>query len=134
MIRIYTDGSCLKNPNGPGGWAYLYMLNNVIQKGSGGVLSTSNNRMEIQAVIEGLKNIRKNIEKQVRFKIITDSKYVINCATGVFKRNKNLDLWTEYDKAANGLLFDFEWVKGHSGDVFNNKVDILARTEAHKFK
>lgn len=132
MIHIYTDGSCLKNPNGPGGWAFY----STLKQGCGGERSTTNNRMEIIAVIEALKEHTKEVEenKEVKFTIYSDSQYVINCATGKFKRHKNLDLWKEYEDALKGKNVSFVWVRGHDGNEFNEKVDFLARSEARKWE
>lgn len=135
MIKVYTDGSCLKNPDGPGGWAYYFELNNISKIGTGGHKSTTNNRMELTAVIEALKQIdSENENKNFNILIYTDSQYVIKCATGQFKKHKNIDLWADFDNVSKNKKIVFEWIKGHNGNTNNEKVDFLARNEAGKFK
>lgn len=130
MYKIYTDGSCLKNPNGPGGWCFVLIDNDHDWIMSDGDPSTTNNRMELKAVIESLKMIK---EKESCI-IYSDSKLVINCATGIWKRNKNLDLWKEYDIISKNKIITYEWVKGHSGNKYNEIVDKFAKEEAEKIK
>jgi ribonuclease HI len=138
MIEIYTDGSCLKNPDGPGGWAFCYIPKNKEEKViivSDGEKSTTNNRMELTAIIEALRFIgedKKDKEDKNEYKIYTDSQLCINCATGVWKRNKNLDLWKLYDKYSKNKKLHFQWVKGHSGNTYNELVDHHAYQEANK--
>jgi ribonuclease HI len=93
---------------------------------SDGDKSTTNNKMELQAVIEGLRFIKPKEE----CKIYSDSLYVINCAMGKWKRKANQDLWEEYEKVSLNKKVDFEWVKGHSGNEYNEKVDKMALFEA----
>lgn len=129
-ITIYTDGSCLKNPNGPGGWALCALDKNqqIDVCICGGDPSTTNNRMELQAIIESLKAFPlKNLH------IYSDSKYVINCATGKFKRKANIDMWHIYDKYAKGITLTFTWVRAHNGNKYNEIVDKLSREEAKKY-
>ena len=129
MIKIYTDGSCLKNPNGPGGWAVCILEEDGSEFCmSGSDPSTTNNRMELKAVIEALKCLK---EKQ-ECVIFSDSMLVINCASGKWKRKANLDLWKEYEDASRTKKVLFEWVKGHSGDKYNDIVDKLALSESKK--
>jgi ribonuclease HI len=124
---IYTDGSCIPNP-GPGGWAFVVLPddNSIEWHVSGGENHTTNNRMELFAVIESLEfcHNKKN------FLIYTDSQYVIKCATGIYSRKKNKDLWDKYDIVSNQKNIEWEWVKGHSGDKYNEIVDKLAKQEA----
>ena len=127
MISIYTDGSCLNNP-GPGGWAILGIERKKITKISGGEANTTNNRMELIAVIEALRYY-KEYNKYI---IHTDSKLTINCAEGKWKRKKNLDLWEEYDSVSKYKMIVYKWVKGHSGNKNNEIVDKLARKAAQK--
>ena len=128
MIKIYTDGSCLKNPDGPGGYAFIIIDDDIELHHSEGCKSTTNNREEMKAVIEALKCIKINSE----CKIYTDSKLVINCASGLWKRKANLDLWSEYDIVSKNKKISFIHVKGHSGDKYNEIVDKLAQQEARK--
>ena len=137
MIEIYTDGSCLKNPDGPGGWAFCYIPKNKEGKViivSDGEKSTTNNRMELTSIIEALRFIGEDEDEKDKneYKIYTDSQLCINCATGVWKRNKNLDLWKLYDKYSKNKKLHFQWVKGHSGNTYNELVDHHAYQEANK--
>lgn len=128
MLEIYTDGSCLKNPNGPGGWAFIFIEEDgTIFSKSDGEKSTTNNRMELTAVIEAIKFI---IDKSKEYKIYSDSQLTINCATGKWKRKKNLDLWEKYDNEIKGKNIIFEWVKAHNGNKYNEIVDKFAYEEA----
>lgn len=132
MIEIYTDGSCLKNPNGPGGWAFIFIENDgTIFSLSDKEKSTTNNRMELKAVIESLKFINDLKEE---YKIYSDSQLTINCATGKWKRNKNLDLWEIFDKEIKNKNVIFEWVKAHNGNKYNEIVDKFAYNEAKSVK
>ena len=121
-LTIYTDGSCSPNP-GAGGWGYIALFPDCDVYGSGQDGKTTNNIMEMSAVIEALKEF----SKQSKFHIYTDSTYVINCAQGLWKRKKNVELWKEYDRQAKGKTIRFTWVKGHNGDHYNELVDKLAK-------
>jgi ribonuclease HI len=127
-LVIHTDGSCLKNP-GPGGWAFRIEAERVYLV-SGGATNTTNNRMELLAVIEALKFCRNG----TKCKIYSDSQLTIKCASGVYKRKANLDLWDDYNTVSKNIDIEWQWVKGHSGDPRNEEVDVAARTEAEKFK
>lgn len=130
MKVIYTDGSCIKNPGGAGGWAFALIEDDGKEYFvSGRDPITTNNRMELMAVIEALSFV----EKKTKCVIYSDSKLVINCATGVWNRNKNLDLWKLYDIESKGKDIEYKWVKGHSGDKYNEIVDKLALAEAKSF-
>lgn len=133
-IELYTDGACSGNP-GPGGWGALLRWNGHEKELSGGALETTNNRMELQAVIEGLKAIRKASKVHVH----TDSKYVMQGATEWLegwkakgwktaskKPVKNEDLWQELDSLIRLHTVQWTWVKGHSGHEENERVDKLA--------
>ena len=137
MIKIYTDGSCLKNP-GNGGWAAIICTDNEVKKISGSEKDTTNNRMELIAVIKALKLVKKK-----ELSIITDSQYVKNgievwifkwkkngWMTAEKKPVKNKDLWLLLEKLSKNKKIKWEWVKGHSSDKLNNKVDEIARNEA----
>ena len=82
--------------------------------------------MELRALIEGLRFIQTN----EKCKVFSDSKYVINCAMNLWKRKANQELWEEYDEVSTGKKLEFEWVKGHSGDEYNEKVDKMALQKA----
>ena len=135
MITIYTDGACSGNP-GRGGWGAVIIENNDIKVLNGGENNTTNNRMELTAAINALKYFKtfKNI------KLITDSKYVkdgIQSWIQNWKKNgwktsskkpvKNKDLWIELDEMIEKHNITWEWVKGHTGNKYNEKADYLAR-------
>jgi ribonuclease HI len=133
-IIIYTDGACSGNP-GPGGWGAYLKWNGHEKELSGGEVETTNNRMEMMAVIKALEALKKNSD----VKIYTDSKYVLQGATewlegwkargwkGANKKPvKNQDLWERIDSLINQHSVTFFWVKGHSGDENNERVDKLA--------
>ncbi len=139
MIKIYTDGSCLSNP-GNGGWAAIININGEIKKISGNEKNTTNNRMELMAPINALKNINSKDP----IEIFTDSKYVKNGITEWIntwvlnnwktskKENvKNKDLWLELHKLNQSLNVKWNWVKAHAGDPLNEEVDILAKKAAN---
>ena len=132
MIKIYTDGSCLSNP-GNGGWAAIININGEIKKISGNEKNTTNNRMELMAPINALKNINSKDP----IEIFTDSKYVKNGITEWIntwvlnnwktskKENvKNKDLWLELHKLNQSLNIKWNWVKAHAGDSLNEEVDL----------
>jgi ribonuclease HI len=127
MTDIYTDGSCLKNP-GKGGWAFVIVKDNKIKFiGSGADKNTTNNRMELFAIIKALEyNQKANIN------IYSDSKWAINCATKLWKRKANLDLWLKYDSVSSRNKINYIWVKAHNGNTYNELVDKLAYKEASK--
>ena len=139
MIKIYTDGSCLENP-GKGGWAAIIIDNGKEKEIKGSKENTTNNQMELLAPINALKNIPKGSQVQ----IFTDSKYVKSGITEWihnWKKNgwktadkknvKNKDLWTELDELSSNFKIEWNWVKAHSTDELNNKVDLLARSSAN---
>ncbi len=135
-VIIYTDGACSGNP-GPGGWGAILMCDNVKKEISGGKESTTNNVMEITAVIEGLKLLKYPCD----VKLYSDSAYVVNAFNQKWidgwKKNgwknsskeevKNKELWQELDKLTNIHNVKFIKVKGHSDNEFNNRCDELAR-------
>ena len=139
MIKIYTDGSCLGNP-GNGGWAAIIIDDKKKIQIKGSKKDTTNNQMELLAPIKALKKIPKGSNVQ----IFTDSKYVKSGITewiNNWKKNgwktaskqpvKNKDLWTELDQMTNEFQIKWSWVKGHSTDVLNNEVDLIARKAAN---
>ena len=141
MIKIYTDGSCLSNP-GNGGWAAIININGEIKKISGNEKNTTNNRMELMAPINALKNINSKDP----IEIFTDSKYVKNGITEWIntwvlnnwktskKENvKNKDLWLELHKLNQSLNIKWNWVKAHAGDPLNEEVDMLAKKAANLY-
>lgn len=119
MYTAYTDGGCAYNPGGAGGCACVIISDEGERHLSEGYASTTNNRMEISAVILALKNIPEG--EQVR--IFSDSQYVINCATGRWSKEKNADLWRILDSLAKKRSVSYRWVRGHSGNRYNEKCD-----------
>jgi len=135
-IIIYTDGSCLGNP-GPGGYGVLIQPNKDEVVLSGGESSTTNNRMEMIAVLEALKWIADNAANIEVAEIYSDSSLVVNSMKQGWKRKANLDIWAEIDKAmisVEGIEVKWHWVKGHSDNHFNERVDEIAVEESKKFE
>ncbi len=134
-ITIYTDGSSRGNP-GPGGYGAILMAGTHRKELSGGYRLTTNNRMELMAVIKALEALKK---PGMHLTIYSDSQYIVNAvekgwlrkwvATNFAGGKKNKDLWLLYDKLARPHKIRFVWVKGHADNPFNNRCDILA-TEA----
>ncbi len=137
-LKIYTDGSCLGNP-GPGGWGFVATDGCNVAERSGAEPDTTNNRMELTAVIMALAAARKHTEVEIH----TDSQYVKNGIQSWiknWKRNgwrtadkkpvKNKDLWEQLDDAVSKIKVHWHWVRGHNGDEMNERVDCLARTAA----
>jgi len=123
-IILYTDGGCFPNP-GIGGWGCIAVFEEYDIHLSGNEVLTTNNIMEMTAVIEGLKYF----SEYQTFDIYSDSKYVINCAKGLWKRNKNTKLWGIFDTLSKNKVINWKWVKGHSGDKYNEMVDNLVKQE-----
>lgn len=135
-ITIYTDGASRGNP-GPGGYGVILMYGNKQKELSAGYQLTTNNRMELLAVIAGLKALKKN---DIPIVIYSDSQYVINTVTkGWLEKwvrtdfkggKKNKDLWMEYYELAKKFNIRFVWVKGHASNPHNNRCDELATKAA----
>ena len=139
MIKIYTDGSCLKNP-GNGGWAAIICSDDQMKKISGSEKDTTNNRMELMATINALKEVNSDD----LIEIYTDSKYVKNGITdwihNWIKNNwktsnkedvKNKDLWLELYNLNQSLKIKWNWVKAHEGNPMNEEADLLAKKAAN---
>ena len=126
MIKLYTDGSCIKNPDGPGGWCVCLLENNQEIILSDKEDNTTNNRMELTAVIEGISMLKEHAECI----LYSDSMLTINCCIGKWKRKANLDLWSKYEEVSKNKKITFEWVKAHNGDKYNELVDKIAYNEA----
>ncbi len=135
-IEIFTDGACSGNP-GPGGWGAILRTKGVEKELSGGEKDTTNNRMEMMAVIVALEALTRPCEVIVT----TDSQYVMkgmmewlpgwkkrNWLTAGKKPVKNVDLWQRMEKAAASHKLDWVWVRGHQGHVENERADQLAVT------
>lgn len=142
---IYTDGSCLRNPNGPGGWAAVLLKQSTRETTElhAGNPSTTNNRMELSAAIEALSAI----EEGTSALLYTDSQYMKNAFTKHWitnwKRNGwktakgtdvlNKDLWLRLDALFRTRKVQFQWVKGHVGVKYNERCDALAKAEAMRY-
>lgn len=139
-IEIFTDGACLGNP-GAGGWGAILRYKEVEKELSGAEEQTTNNRMEMKAVIEALKALTR----PCNITLYTDSKYVMNGVTewlqgwkqnrwrtSAKKEVKNIDLWQELDALLSSHKIQWVWVKGHAGHPENERVDKLA-SDAAKF-
>lgn len=134
QIQLYTDGACKGNP-GPGGWGALLVAGNKEKELFGGEENTTNNRMELMAVIEALSALKRPCHVTIH----TDSKYVLKGITewlAGWKAKgwktaskapvKNVDLWQALDAAAGRHQIEWRWVKGHSGNNGNERADQLA--------
>jgi len=141
-VTIYTDGACRGNP-GPGGWAALLKFGTHEKEHSGGALETTNNRMEMTAALQGLKSLKAPC--QIDF--YTDSQYLrkgITTWMANWKRRgwktaakkpvKNQDLWKALDKAIRPHKITWHWVRGHTGNRDNERVDQMARQAISKSK
>ena len=140
MIKIYTDGSCIGNP-GAGGWAAIILDGKNEKIISGSKNNTTNNQMELFAAIKALSNFNK----KKSFNIFTDSNYVKdgitkwiknwkknNWKTSAKKPVKNQELWKKLDKLVKFHDVKWEWIKGHSTNIYNNLADELAKKAAEK--
>ena len=143
-LRIYTDGGCSGNP-GPGGWAYVmvqqtFQGGQIIAQDKGAERETTNNRMELNAVISALRALKtmKGVPRQAA--VYTDSQYVQKGITEwirTWKRNswrtsnkspvKNKDLWMELDALAGEFPLKWEWVRGHAGNEYNELCDSMTQ-------
>jgi ribonuclease HI len=135
-VELFTDGACSGNP-GPGGWACILKSGDQVKKLQGAEPETTNNRMELMAVIQGLEALKR----PVQCLITTDSRYVMHAFTEGWLVNwkrrgwrtadgkpvKNQDLWERLDAALAPHNVRWQWVRGHSGHPLNEEVDALAR-------
>jgi|TARA_B100001964_G_scaffold170317_1_gene187358 ribonuclease HI len=141
-IELFTDGACKGNP-GLGGWGVLIINSKISNELKGTQQQTTNNRMELIAVIEGLKSIKGN----AHIEITTDSMYVKNginqwinnwknngWKTAAKKPVKNKDLWQELDDLVQNYSIKWVWVKGHSGHTGNERADQLANEAIAEFQ
>ena len=144
QVQLYTDGACSGNP-GPGGWAYVlrHMESNSEREASGGEADTTNNQMELRAVIEGLSVLnRKSVVE-----VYSDSKYVLNglsewmdgwkkrgWKTAAKKPVKNRELWEQLDELRSKHNLRYHWIKGHNEHPENERCDALAVAAIEQFR
>lgn len=122
-IYLYTDGAAAGNP-GPGGYGIVLKCGTLVKELSGGFALTTNNRMELLAVIIGLETIRR---PQAEVRVFSDSTYVVHTIVKGWKRKANKDLWARFDRAsARFTQLHFHWIKGHAGHTENERCDRLA--------
>lgn len=136
QVELYTDGACSGNP-GPGGWAFIlrHPASGQEKEGSGGDKATTNNRMELEAVIRGLESL----SRPTRVELYSDSQYVLNglkewmaswkkrgWKTAGKQPVKNQDLWMRLDELVNSHTLSFHWVRGHNDHPENERADRLA--------
>lgn len=121
---VYTDGGCAVNPGGPGGIGVVVIdpETGETQEISQGYVATTNNRMEIMAVLAALESLPNG----VGIRLYSDSQYVINCMEGNWDKKKNRDLWQKVSEAEKGKRLDLRWVRGHNGNQYNERCDELA--------
>ncbi len=141
-VTIYSDGACEGNP-GPGGWAAILMYKGHVREICGGAPATTNNRMELQAAVEGLKALKEPCEVE----FFTDSQYLLTGITEWLKQwqargwmtkdkkaVKNEALWRALDTESSKHKISWQWVKGHAGHEMNERCDLLGRTEISKIR
>ena len=141
-VTIYTDGACSGNP-GPGGWGAILKAGKAERELSGGEEETTNNRMELTAVIESLNALKRPCEVE----LYTDSQYVANAINLGWLENwkkrgwkrkdgklLNPELWQKLDSLLETHKVTFHWVKGHADNEYNNRCDALAVKERDKFR
>jgi ribonuclease HI len=140
-VTLHTDGACLGNP-GPGGWAAILQWGEHESVLSGGLADTTNNQMELMAVIMGLEALKR----PVSITVVSDSRYVLNGIQNWiagWKRNgwknakkqavANQELWQRLDAATQSHQIKWQWIKGHAGHPLNERCDELASAEARQF-
>jgi ribonuclease HI len=141
-IELYTDGACSGNP-GPGGWGVILRMGAHEKELFGGEAATTNNRMELMAVIEGLRALKRPVQAE----IYTDSQYVMKgmnewikgwkargWKTASKEPVKNVDLWQALDTECARHELKWHWVKGHAGHVENERADALARRGVEQYR
>jgi ribonuclease HI len=137
QVYLFSDGSALGNP-GPGGFGTILRYGNKEKEIVGSEPYTTNNRMELRGVIEGLRALKK----PCHVIIVSDSSYVVNAINQwlenwvkkEFKKVKNVDLWQEYLEVSKPHKIEARWVRGHDGHVENERCDLLAKAQAQKAK
>jgi ribonuclease HI len=141
-VTLYTDGACSGNPC-PGGWGAILEYEGHQKELSGGEANTTNNRMELSAVIAGLEALKEPCEVE----IISDSKYVVSAINEGWLRSwiknnwkksdkkpvLNVELWQKYIEVSQKHTLKFVWVRGHNGHEYNERCDAIAVAESEKF-
>ena len=140
-VILYTDGACSGNP-GPGGWAAILRYGEAVRELSGGEAETTNNRMELTGVLEGLKALKESCAVE----LYSDSQYIVNALTNGWLRDwkrrgwkrrdgelKNAQLWQELDALLTKHSVSAHWVRGHADNEYNNRCDALAVAERDKY-
>lgn len=149
-VRIYTDGACSGNP-GPGGWAVVFNTHNDCQTLSGHEMETTNNRMELKAVVKAYEKVLSGKFRGTSFELFSDSAYVVNAINSNWLDRwqangwqttrggdiKNRDLWSRFNELRGmlkrkGIRIKVIKIKGHSGNAFNEYVDELAKDEVRR--
>lgn len=131
-LQIFTDGSSLGNP-GPGGFCAIIKGGAKTFIIKGGTADTTNNRMEMSAVIAGLYSARQKFPREKKAEVFSDSRLVIETMKCGWKRKKNLDLWEKLDIATSKFKeVSWNWIRGHAGHKENTKADEIAVAEAKK--
>lgn len=134
MIEAFTDGSCKGNP-GPGGWCAILLKKNISKPFKilrGRETATTNNRMEMTAVIEALRFLHENDFQREDVILYTDSNLIVQTLNRGWKRKANLDLWEELDHLNEELQVEYVWIKGHANNKWNGECDRLAVAEASR--
>jgi len=142
QVTLYADGACSKNP-GPGGWGTVLIYGDKIKKLSGFQEASTNNIMELTAVIQGMKALKE----KCRIDIYTDSKYIVDSIkewlpnwqkngwkTSAKKDVKNIDLWKEIIRLTELHDVEWHWVKGHNGNLYNEECDKMAKDQIEQNK
>ena len=140
-VTLYTDGACSGNP-GPGGWAAILRYGAAVRELSGGEAETTNNRMELMGVIEGLRALKEKCAVE----LFSDSQYIVNALNNGWLRDwkrrgwkrrdgelKNVELWQELDGLLANHTVTARLVKGHADNEYNNRCDALATAERDKY-
>ena len=140
-VILYTDGACSGNP-GPGGWSAILRYGAAVRELSGGEAETTNNRMELMGVIEGLRALKEKCAVE----LFSDSQYIVNALNNGWLRDwkrrgwkrrdgelKNAELWQELDGLLAKHAVTAHWVKGHADNEYNNRCDALAVAERDKY-
>ncbi len=136
-VKIYTDGACSGNP-GKGGYGVVLRYGNHEKRLSAGFRKTTNNRMELMAVIAGLEALQKD---GLEVEVISDSRYVVDAVEkkwvmgwekNGFKKKKNPDLWERFLRVYRRHHVQFHWIRGHAGHAFNELCDEMAVAASHQ--